>query len=186
MVSDRVRTRPPSGMVGELWLAYSAGWTVILTVGAVCALMPFARWLAAHGLGLPLHDHLHPTRPPALSTAIGLFARNLVATGWPLLAVALGADRLGRTRWLVHAAVVWSVAKNVLPVAAAIGLYGTPLLRYLPHLPFELYADTTGPAAWWMASRQTLTRRQLRLIAFTMVIALTVAAGFETWAVPHR
>jgi hypothetical protein len=89
-------------------------------------------------------------------------------------------------RRVTHAAVAVSLAVNLLPVAAAIGVYRYQLVPYLPHLPLELYAITTGPTAWLLATHGTLTRRQTALIAASMLLALTGAALLETWAVPHR
>jgi len=57
---------------------------------------------------------------------------------------------------------------------------------YLPHLPFELYAITAGPAVWLISTRKPITRRQLGVIAASILAALVVAALLETCAVPHR
>ena len=59
-------------------------------------------------------------------------------------------------------------------------------MPYLPHLPLELYAITTGPAVWLLSTRRQIARRELALIAVSMLVALTLAAALETWAVPHR
>ena len=65
-------------------------------------------------------------------------------------------------------------------------MYRNQLVPYLPHLPLELYAITTGPAAWLLSTRRQITHRQLAQVALSMLAALTVAAVLETWAVPHR
>jgi hypothetical protein len=175
-----------SGIVEPLAAGYTAGWTALLAVAAVCALIPAARWAAHHVLSLDLHVHIRPASPPTLSGAVGLLVTNVRATCWPLLAATLGAGRSTRLRRVTHVAVAVSLAVNLLPVAAAVGVYRAQLVPYLPHLPLELYAITTGPATWVICTRQTLSRRQIALIAVSMVLALAGAALLETWAVPHR
>jgi hypothetical protein len=173
-------------LVEDLALAYSTGWTVLLAVAAVCALIPAARWLAHHELALQLHIRIRPAPAPSLHTAVGLLINNVRATCWPLLAAALRAQRPAWLRRLVHTAVLASLAVNLLPVGAAIGVYRAQLVPYLPHLPLELYAITSGPTAWLLSTRQLLSSRQLCLIAVSILIALAGAALLETWAVPHR
>lgn len=171
----------------ELASAYLLGFTVLIVVAAVCAIVPAARWLAHHALALALHARITPAPAPTLAGAGWLLANNVRATGWPLLAVALRAHRHGRrVTGVVHAAVLVSAAANLLPVAAAIGVYRSQIVPYLPHLPLELYAITTGPATWLTCTRHPITRRQLAAIAVTVLAALAGAAVLETWAVPHR
>ena len=183
-------TTSPVGVrrgVGEQLLAASTtGWTVLLAVAGICALMPAARWLAHHELALALHLRIRPAPRPTIGAAGWLLANNLRATAWPLIPVLARAQRPDWLRRVIHAAVLASVAANLLPVGAAIGVYRDRLVPYLPHLPFELYAITTGPVAWMISTRRPLTRRQLATIAASMIGALVVAAVLETWAVPHR
>ena len=188
MVASELTRRTAHRGVGEsLAAGYSAGWTVLLAVSATCALVPAARSVAHHLLSLDLHVHIHPAPRPTIRTAAGLLLNNVRATGWPLLAATLGAARSTPLRRRVtHAAVAVSLAVNLLPVAAAIGVYRSELVPYLPHLPLELYAITTGPTTWLLASHSALTRRQTGLITASMLLALAAAAFLETWAVPHR
>ncbi len=83
-------------------------------------------------------------------------------------------------------AVLVSFAANLLPVAAALGVYRSQLVTYLPHLPLEPYATTTGPMAWLLGIRRQITHRQLAPVALSMTGTLTLAAVLETRAVPHR
>lgn len=159
---------------------------MLLAVSATCALLPTARLVAHRLLSLELHVRIHPAPRPTLHTAVGLLVNNVRASGWPLLAATLGAARSTVLRRVTHAAVVASLAVNLLPVAAAIGVYRSQLVPYLPHLPLELYAITTGPTAWLLATHGALTRRQIALVAASMLLALIGAALLETWAVPHR
>jgi hypothetical protein len=174
------------GVVEQLAAGYTAGWTALLAISATCALVPAARSVAHHLLSLDLHVRIHPAPRPTVLTGFGLLVNNVRATGWPLLAAALGAARSTLLRRVTHAAVAVGLAVNLLPVAAAIGVYRSQLVPYLPHLPLELYAITTGPTTWLLASHGALSHRQITLIAASMLLALTAAAFLETWAVPHR
>ena len=174
------------GVSEQLAAGYTAGWTVLLAVSATCALVPAARSLAHDLLSVDLHVHIRPAPRPTLRAAVGLLVNNVRATGWPLLAATLGAGRSTLLRRVTHAAVSVSLLVNLLPVAAAIGVYRSQLVPYLPHLPLELYAITTGPTSWLLATHGALTRRQAVLIAASMLLALSGAALLETWAVPHR
>jgi hypothetical protein len=58
---------------------------------------------------------------------------NIRATSWPLLAV-LGAQHPAWLRRVTHGAVLASLAPNLLPAAAAIGVYRSALVPYLPPL----------------------------------------------------
>jgi hypothetical protein len=180
------RHRGRRGVAEELGAAYTLGWTLLLLVAGTCELVPAARWLAHHELALALHVRIRPASPPTLPAAAALLVNNARATGWPVLAVVMRAQHPAWLQRVVHAAVLASLAVNLLPVAAAIGVYRARLVPYLPHLPLELYAITTGPTTWLLSTRQPLTRRQLTLIAGSLLIALTGAALLETWAVPHR
>ncbi len=173
------------GLGEELAVAYGAGWTLLLAVAGVCAAVPAARWLAHHELALALHVRIGPAPDPTLQRALWILIDNIRATGWPLLA-ALGAQHPAWLRRVTHGAVLVSLAANLLPVAAALGVYRSQLVPYLPHLPLELFAITTGPATWLLSTRRQITHRQLAQVALSMLAALTVAAGLETWAVPHR
>jgi hypothetical protein len=184
--SETATHAPHRGLAGELATAYTLGWTLLLLVAAMCAMVPAARWLAHHELALALNVRIRPAPAPSLGGAGWLLVNNLRATGWPLVAVALRAHRTAGVRRVVHAAVLVSLAANLLPVAAAIGVYRSQLVPYLPHLPLELYAITTSPATWVISTRQPVSRRQLAAVALTILAALAGAAGLETWAVPHR
>jgi hypothetical protein len=176
----------PVGVAGELVTAYTLGWTVLLAVAAVCATVPAARWLAHHELALALHVRIRPAPRPTLAGAGWLLVNNLRATGWPLLAAGLRAQHPAWLRRAIGAGVLVSVTANLLPVAAAVGVYRAAIVPYLPHLPLELYAITTGPTAWLLATRRPIPRRQLLKVALTLVVTLAAAAALETWAVPHQ
>jgi hypothetical protein len=174
------------GVAEQLLAAYTTGWTVLLASAGICALLPPGRWLAHHELALALHLRIRPAPRPTLGAAGWLLANNLRATAWPLIPAVLHGDHPAWLRRLIGAAVLASLAVNVLPVGAAIGVYRARLVPFLPHLPFELYAITTGPAAWVMSTRRDLARRELIVITASILVALSVAAVLETWAVPHR
>jgi hypothetical protein len=185
-VASRPGARARRGLADQLLTAYTSGWSVLLIIATFCALVPAARWLAHHELALALHLQIRPAPAPSVGAAAGLLVNNLRATGWPLLAVLLGAQRLTWLRRLVHGAVVVSLTANLLPIGAAIGVYRSQIVPFLPHLPFELYAITTGPAIWLISTRRPVSRRQLTIVSLTILVALAGAALLETWAVPHR
>jgi hypothetical protein len=131
------------------------------------------------------HVRIAPAPAPTVQRALWILIDNIRATGPPLLAV-LGAQTPSWLRRVTHGAVIASLAANLLPAAAALGVYRSQLIAYLPHLPLELYAITTGPATWHLSTRRHVTRRQLAQVALSMLTALVFAAALETWAVPHR
>jgi len=180
--------RAPGGrdLAERLAVAYGAGWIALFAMVSACALLPCARWIAQHALALDLHAHIRPAPPAAISTFGSLLITNLRATAWPLVPGVLGAERSRFSRWLVHSAVLISVAVNLLPVGAALGVYRSELVPYLPHLPLELYAITAGPATWLLIARGRCSGRQLPLVALSISVALAGAAFLETWAVPQR
>lgn len=173
-------------LIERLLSAYSAGWTLLLAGACACAVIPAARWIAQHELGMDLHIRIRPAPAPNARTFLWLIANNLRATAWPLAPALLGAERSPTLRRVVHTAVLVSLAANLLPVAGALGVYRRKLVPYLPHLPLELYAITTGPTTWLLAARRRCSDRQLVAIAVSILVALTGAAFLETWAVPHR
>ena len=75
---------------------------------------------------------------------------------------------------------------NVLPVGAALGAYGPPLLAFIPQVPFEWAALALGASAWLMQRREPLAVRE-GLALFAVIGGLLLcAAVLETVAVPHR
>jgi hypothetical protein len=170
----------------RLAAAYAAGWLAVAAAALLCALVPAARWLAHHAFGLQLHARLHRAPAPSVDGALALLANNVRATCWPLLPVALRAERYPGVRRLVDVAVALGLAVNLLPVGAALGAYGPRLVPFLPQLPLELYATTAGPACWWLCSRRALGNRALAAVAGSTLLTLLIAAGLETWGVPHR
>ena len=180
--------RVPGGreLAERLAFAYGTGWIALFAMACACALLPSARWIAQHALALDLHAHIRPAPPAAIDTFGSLLITNLRATAWPLVPGALGAERSRSSRWLVDSAVLISVALNLLPVGAALGIYRRELVPYLPHLPLELYAITAGPATWLLIAHGRCSARQLPVVAASISVALAGAAFLETWAVPQR
>lgn len=177
--------RPPA-VVPVLAAACGAACLVLAVIAATCALVPPASRLVHVAVGLSLDARLRPAPAPSLSAALGLLTANVRATAWPLIPAAL---RAGRHPWLarcVDVAVTLSLAVNLLPIGAALGVYRLRLPPYLPQLPLELYALTTGAAAWWLSSRRHASGAQLGRVAASMLVALAGAAALETWAVPNR
>jgi hypothetical protein len=169
-----------------MWLyAYAGVWTVTLTAAAAVALAgpPLVRPVR-RVLGLTLDAQQHNT-PRQLGHVLALTAHNIPIACWPLLLGVLGVhrDRLGRhvADWLLLACMI----ANTLPVGAAIGAYGTPVLAYLPQLPLE-WAGLALGASGWLVQRD----RPLSLAGGVSVFALSsvllfCAAVIETVATPH-
>ncbi len=173
-------------LFGPLAVAYGIGWMAVFTVAGACALIPPSRWLAHHALAIDLPQRIRPAPAPNLATFGWLLVTNVRATAWPIVPAWLHAERYPATRRLVHSGVLIGLAANLLPAAAALGVYRGELIPYLPHLPLELYAITAGPACWVLTASGRCVPRQVLTVALTIVVALAVAAGLETWAVPHR
>jgi hypothetical protein len=173
-------------LLGSLIEGYAAGWGLLLAMALMCGVAPGGRWGAHELLGLPLHPPIHPAAPPALHRLLSLFGANVRATCWPLLPCGLGAWRFTWLHRLTHAAVSLSVAVNLLPVGAALGIYGSRLIPYLPQLPLELCAVTSGAMCWRLCCLRGLRRLHLVAISCTMFLLLAAAAVLETWGVPHR
>ena len=92
--------------------------------------------------------------------------------------------RLGRK--IADGVLLACIIVNTLPVGAALGAYGAPLLPYLPQLPLEWAGLALGASAWLVQRRRALTAREgLAVLALTAIVLLC-AAVLETVAVPHR
>jgi hypothetical protein len=179
------RLRPVSALA-ELWSLYLSALAVILLTTTVCVALPWIRVDLGHLLAVSLHQRLVRAPRPNLTAAASLLANNLRSTGWPLLLLALGLGRLPWLRRLADVAVLGSVLADLVPAGVALATYGVPLVRFLPHLPFELWAIATGPGCWYLTSRGHLRGRSLAAAVALIPAALTVAAVLETWGVPHR
>jgi hypothetical protein len=155
-------------------------------MACTCATIPPARWFAEHALAVDLHAHVRAVEPRGLGTFISVLATNLRASGWPLVPAALGAQRSPIVRKIVHAAALVSLAANLLPAGAALGVYRWALVPYLPHLPLELYAITAGPTSWLLVAHGRCNRRQILPIAASICATLAGGAFLETWATPNR
>ena len=172
--------------LAELWSLYLSALAVILLTTTVCVAVPSIRVDLGHLLAISLHHRLVRAPRPTITAAAGLLANNVRCTCWPLLLLALGLSPLPWLRRLADIAVLGSVLANLVPAGVALATYGLPLVRFLPHLPFELWAIATGPGCWYLASRGRLHGRGLAVAVALIPAALTVAAVLETWGVPHR
>jgi hypothetical protein len=170
----------------QLALGYAAGWATVLGTACACALIPSARWLAHDALAINFHARIRPAPAPTLGTFSSLLLTNVQATAWPLVPVVLRAEQSRGLRRIVHGAVLISLGANVLPVGAALGVYRLTLTPYLPHLPLELYAITTGASSWLCVARGRPRNAHLVAGGISIGAAILVAAFLETWAVPHR
>lgn len=180
------RPMAPTSAPSVLWLAWLTAAAAIFATTAVCLAVPGVRVELGHLLGLTLHSELAPAPRATVSRAAGIFLANIRSTGWPLLMLAAGLHCLPALRRVVDVAVIASVAANLVPVGVALATYRLALVPFIPHLPIELWAIATGPACWYLASRGRLRGAGLTFSVVLLVVALVVAAGVETWAVPHH
>jgi hypothetical protein len=139
-------------------------------------------WLGYRFPGVPAHA----------ADAIAIFAHNTQALsgvlGLLLIAqlAARAPGRPGRVQRTVQAAgevILGGVtAANVLVVGAALGAYGTRMLRsMLPHGPVELAAYTLAIALYLQVRRRVLPARQLARAIAISVVLLAIAAVLETF-----
>jgi hypothetical protein len=178
-----------SARFGELrraWLfAYAATWVLTLVSAALLAVNPAGLdGPVRHVLGATLDPQRNP--PPSIGHVLLLLAHNLPLASWPLLLGVVGAHcrRLARQAADVLVAAVFTV--NVLTVGAGLGVYGLPLLPYIPQVPLEWAALALGASVWLMQRRDPLTGRQGAALFALIEGVLLCAAVLETVAVPHR
>ncbi|HEV3072148.1 MAG TPA: hypothetical protein VGY76_12075 [Solirubrobacteraceae bacterium] len=175
--------------LGELrraWLAeYAATWIVTLVPAALLAIdLARLNGLVRHVLGASLNPQRNP--PPNIGHVLALLAHNLPLAAWPLLLGVVGAHRRHLARQITDTVVATWLTANVLPVGAALGAYGSPMLRYLPQVPFEWAALALGASAWLLQRRHPLTVGEGAALFALIAGALLCAAVLETVAVPHR
>lgn len=187
MGATELTVKPSRLAVNPLWrawlLAYLGVWTLTLTVGfLVAATDPLHSVLRAL-LELKLDPAI--TEAPRMSRAVALAVHNIPICCWPLLLGVVGAHRSRRGRRAADALVVVWLLVNVLPVGAALGGYGPPLIPYIPQLPLEWAALALGVSGWGSQRAHPLTVRAA-VSLFAVAAVLLVAAGVvETFAVPH-
>jgi hypothetical protein len=175
--------RPLAGL-GRAWLAaYAAIWLTTLGSGLfVAASGASAKATVRQVLDLCLS----PTCSTPRQGALALAAHNLPVEGWPLLLGVAGVHRARVSRRIANAALCAAVLVNVLPVGAALGAYGSPLLPYLPQLPLEWAGLALGASAWLLQRQKPLTVSEGLALA-VLIAALVMGAGIaETSGVPRR
>ncbi len=167
-----------------------ATWALGVAACALAALsvelVPGAAAIAHSVLGARPGAVPHPASGRTVGYAVGLLVNNAVVALWPLTGLFLlrGAPRSWRRAFV--AVVVLSTIRSVVPLAAAIGLWGTRLLPYIPNAPFELGAITTSGVLYVLRSDNRISPRALRSGAAAVGLLLVIAAALETWAVPVR
>lgn len=187
MVAAELTVKPPGVAGNPLWrawlLAYLGVWTLTLSGAFVVALADPLHPVLGALLELKLDPAM--TATPRMSHALALAAHNIPICCWPLLLGLVGAHRSRRGRRVGDALVAVWLTVNVLGVGAAIGLYGPPLIPYIPQLPLEWAALAIGAGGWLSQRAHPLTVRGA-VSLFAMAVVLLLAAGvIETFAVPH-
>jgi hypothetical protein len=111
---------------------------------------------------------------------------NLRVLAAPLVLTTARWHRSRVTRTLGDAIVLADLVVTPFVVGAALGLHGTTLVPFLPHVPIEWAALSTTVAAWLSARRSTSTSwRTIASYAVVVVVLAAAAAIVETIAVPH-
>jgi hypothetical protein len=176
-----VRTLPAAALTA---------WATATLASALVALMV---WLTPEG-GALAHSLLgtgprvvpHATSNRTVGYALRLLLNNAIVALWPLTGLYILRDVDSWWRRAFMVVVVLSALRSIAPVAAALGLWGTRLLPYIPNAPFELAAITTSPVLYALWSGRRISVRELS-VGITVIGALLVtAAALETWAVPLR
>jgi hypothetical protein len=161
-----------------VWAATLAGWLTVELLGGG------ARSDARELIGARLDASVNP--PPRLGYVLALAAHNLPIAGWPLLLPVLGAHRHRIARLCVDALLAVALIVNAAPVGAALAVYGTRLLAFIPQLPFEWAALALGPGTWLCQRKRALAPRQALAVLGVIAALVVIAAALETVAVPHR
>jgi hypothetical protein len=117
---------------------------------------------------------------------VALAAHNFPITAWPVLLGVMGAHRQKLTRRLADVLVAGWLAVNVLPVGAAIGAYGSPLLPYVPQLPLEWAALSLGASGWLLQRHGGIATRAALVLLVLVALTVLGAAALETIGPPHR
>jgi hypothetical protein len=172
--------------LAHIWLhAYAAVWAATLAAAAIIALV--GQPLAApvrRVLGLALSARRNP--PPHLGHVLALAAHNIPIASWPLLLGVLGAHRHRLARHVADGVLLACIIANTLPVGAALGVYGTALLAYIPQLPLEWGGLALGASGWLVQRRRALTASEGIGVFVLIACVLLCAAALETVGVPHR
>jgi hypothetical protein len=195
MAASDLTSRSASRRTGRRWLpaglpvawlyAYAAVWMATLVPAALVALAGRALALPVrHLLALALTADRNP--PPRIGHALALAAHNIPIAAWPLLLGLTGAHRHRLATHVADGALLACILLNVLPVGAALGAYGAPLLPYLPQLPLEWAGLALGASAWLVQRRRALTVHEGLGLLTLIAGVLLCAAVLETVAVPHR
>jgi hypothetical protein len=175
---------------GTAVLAMRVAGVVLAAIALVAVLVRIAAaaaardWLAYPFTGIPA----------TTDQAAAIFAHNvwalLCVIGLLLIAQAAAHWPGGRTRiqaWLQTAGEIvlaGVVATNALIVGAALGAYGTRMVRaMLPHGPVELAGFATAIAHYHHARDRALPARQLLLTATVSVLMLGAGALLEALVV---
>ena len=166
-------------------LAYAATWILTLASAALLAVNPAGLDDPVRRvIGATLDPERNPS--PSIGHVLLLLAHNLPLLSWPLLLGVIGAHRRKLARQAADGLLGIVLTLNVLTVGAALGVYGLPLLAYIPQAPLEWAALALGASGWLVQRRNPLTVDQGFVVLIGITSLLLCAAILETVAVPHR
>jgi hypothetical protein len=163
---------------GAVWGATLSGWVALELLGAG------AQQQTRELIGARLQASANP--PPQLGHVLALAAHNLPIAGWPLLLGVIGAQRQRIARLGADVLVAVALIVNTAPVGAALAVYGSRLIAFIPQLPLEWAALALGAGAWLCQRERALTPRQTLGVLGAIAALVAIAAVLETVAVPHR
>lgn len=176
-LGDRL-VRPAATITVALWAVTGGS---MLLVGTIDPLRRAAAGFLG-GLGLDLQ----PSGPSLHALIITRFAGNVRVALLPLLLTAIGAWRRPVPRTVSDIVVAGTLTLNAMLVGAALGVHGTRLMPFLPHLPLEWTALAVCGAPWLLARHGSPVRTDdLVVAAAAGVLLLGAAAVVETFLTPR-
>jgi len=184
--NPRARQACLPGKVRCVWArAFACVWALTLSSAGILTLAGSpARSTTRELLGLTLTAAHNP--PPRVAAVLALAAHNIPIAAWPLLLGLRGPPRRQMTRRLVDALVIACAIANTVPVGAALGAYGAPLLAYVPQLPLEWAALALGYSSWLVQRRRPQGVGERAQSLAVIAGLLVCSAALEVYAVPHR
>lgn len=176
-LGDRL-VRPAATITIALWAVTGGS---MLLVGTIDPLRRAAAGFLG-GLGL----ELQPSSPSLHALIVTRFAGNVRIALLPLLLTAIGAWRRPVSRTVADIVVAGTLALNAMLVGAALGVHGTRLMPFLPHLPIEWTALAVCGAPWLLARHGAPVRTDdMAVAAAAGVLLLGAAAIVETLLTPR-
>jgi hypothetical protein len=164
--------------MAALWATTGASMLAVMTIEPLNQAAD--AWLRRLGLDL------QPSAPTTHALLVSRFFGNVRIASLPLLLMFVGAGRRPGPRAIGDAVVTGTLSLNALLVGAALGVHGSRLLPFLPHLPFEWAAFGCSAVPWLLGRSGSATRPvDVAAASVTVVLLLAAAAVVETYLTPR-